>query len=1127
MFGQSSRSDAADRIRFVGERLRVRRKDRVPPKATARTDLIDLIASLEAVGEMARALAAGRRVVAQGAIGSSTALLAAALARGERASPVLLVTAHVDDADGAFEDLAARGVEAAVFPAVETLPGETHASFDLFAQRLGLLAPIDRAAALPRVLIAPVQAIMQSLPDKGELTQLIRRVARGDRMEPAELLDWLDRAGYRRVGSIEEPGDVALRGGIMDIFGVGAAQPIRLDFFGDEIEQVREVDLESMGTDRAIESAELVTARAEAVTRPGTRSLVDAIPADTIVLLHETQEISEQARGYYERVYETGTVLEPRAILARIEKRFAARAEINQFSSASSGADTEIELPFSPLPAMEDDAGEAVAQLGSAARSGRRVIVPCEAVGEAHRLEELIREHAPGASIDADPLPLQAGFVIDADASQPGALIVTYHQALHRVHRRRTKSRLRGVRATDAFLEFESGDIVVHQEHGIARYLGLELITPRKVPGRTADPEPEEFLTLEFAGRSKLQVPARQINLVQRYVGGFKGKPPLSTLGGTRWSVQKDRVRESVRDLAAELLRVRAAREAMPGVRYPADTPWQREFEDQFPFEETEDQLAALASIKKDMGSERPMDRLICGDVGFGKTEVAIRAAFKAVEFGRQVAVLVPTTVLAEQHERTFRSRFKGYPFRVESLSRFKTAGEMRQTLKDLKAGRVDLVIGTHRLLSSDVDFADLGLLIIDEEQRFGVEHKEKLLQMRLTVDVLTLSATPIPRTLHMSMLGLRDISSLTTPPADRRSIVTEVIPFNEKRLSQAIARELSRDGQVFFVHNRVKSIRAVADRVRAMAPGARIIVGHGQMPGGELEEVMLKFVRREADILVSTTIIESGIDIPSANTMIITDAHRFGLAELHQLRGRVGRSGQRAYCYLLLPEGGALSEVAKRRLAAIEEYHMLGAGFRIAMRDLEIRGAGNLLGPEQSGHIAAVGYDMYCRLLDQSVRELKRERIAAPPSATSVELGFGGTIPRAYIPSEKRRLEAYRRLADAESIDDLERLEADLVSAYGKIPEPLARLLELAGLRVVASRRGVRAIMRREQDVVLHADDPGAVRGLLVAAKGTVRLVASREDRTEVYYRPPTAYFDGRTLLSVLRARFAPPESA
>ncbi|MEM1423438.1 MAG: helicase-related protein, partial [Planctomycetota bacterium] len=525
--------------------------------------------------------------------------------------------------------------------------------------------------------------------------------------------------------------------------------------------------------------------------------------------------------------------------------------------------------------------------------------------------------------------------------------------------------------------------------------------------------------------------------------------------------------------------------------------------------------------IKRDMTSPRPMDRLLCGDVGFGKTELAVRAAFKCVESGRQAAVLVPTTILAEQHERTFRERFADYPFSVASVSRFKSTKDQNETLRGLRKGSVDVIIGTHRLLSKDVKFNDLGLVVVDEEQRFGVEHKNALLKLRVEADVLTLSATPIPRTLHMSMLGLRDISSLSTPPMDRRATVTEVIPYNETRLGRAITRELAREGQVYVVNNRVHNIKSVADDIRRMAPDARVVVGHGQMEPAELEEVMLRFVRREADILVATTIIESGLDIPTANTMVILDADRFGLASLHQLRGRVGRYKHRAYCYLCLPKDRTVNEVAVKRLKAIEEYAMLGAGFKIAMRDLEIRGAGNLLGAEQSGHIAAVGYDMYCKLLEQAAKEL-RQQPTSEASETSVDLGVAMGIPALYIPSQTRRLEAYRRIGAAQSVEELERVREQLVSAYGPLPGPAQRLVDLTEIRLHAFARTIRSITRRDDDIVFRAEDVAPVLEAFEGAEGSVRPLTKKagQEYFEVYYRPPKNYLDAETLLAVLRKR-------
>jgi len=1140
-------------------------------------DLVHLLRDEPAVRRLAEALARGRRAVATGASGSSTAAVCGALA-SVLGRPVLLVVAHLDDAEEALEEL---GVDRAIrLPALEVLPGETGVSLDLFAERLAVVREClaGEGVRAGRVVLCPVQALMQAVPLPSRMAALARTMARGERVPMTDLVRWMEAAGYSRREAVEEPGDFAVRGGILDVFppGTGAA-PVRLDYFGDEVEKIAEIDLETMGSDRAVERVELVAADVKGVqSDKGTTSFLELLPTGAVAVLAETMEIVEQARGYYERVSDAAGVFGPPAVLKLLEQRFHALAEINQFSAGASVSDARVELPVSNLPPFDKDLSTALRELAELS-GGRRVVVLCQNEGEKQRFGELVKESreregedvaAALAKVESGVAYLHRGFmwerygnasgrsggvkkgqsdkVAEGDIAPPSTqslrrsvtsslplALVPYHELLNRFTTRRRASRLRASRAMDTFLDFQVGDFVVHAEHGIARFAGLQMIKPRELPTSAAARgakagEAEEHLTLEFAGHAKLHVPATKIDQVQKYIGGFSGKPPLSTLGGERWKNQKARVSESVKDLAAEMLRVRAAREHMPGIRYPGDTAWQSEFEAEFPYEETPDQLAALSEIKKDMQNARPMDRLICGDVGFGKTELAIRAAFKACEFGRQVAVLVPTTVLAEQHERTFRGRFAGYPFRVESLSRFKSDAQQSAILKDLGKGHVDLIIGTHRLLSKDVDFADLGLVVIDEEQRFGVEHKEQLLRLRLTVDVLTLSATPIPRTLHMAMLGIRDISSLTTAPSDRRAIVTEVIPYNARRVAQALARELSRDGQVYYVHNRVHDILSVADQVQKLAPGARIVVGHGQMQPHELEEVMLKFMRREADVLVSTTIIESGIDIPTANTMFIDHADRFGLADLHQLRGRVGRSRHRAYCYMLLPEDRTVSEVAQKRLKAIEQFSMLGAGFKIAMRDLEIRGAGNILGAEQSGHIAAVGYEMYCSLLERAVHDLKHDKPPEAPSATAVEIGITGTIPRAYIPSDARRLEAYRRIATAGSPAALAQVRTDLDAAYGAPPKPVQRLIDLAELRVHAAALEVRTITVREKDVVFRTAAPKAVADRLNGTKGapgTVTALApkSTDDLAEVYFRPPESYMqDAESLLAVLRKRLA-----
>jgi transcription-repair coupling factor (superfamily II helicase) len=1044
-----------------------------------------------------------KTVTVRGSAGSSSVVLGAALSR-RSSRPIVMVVAHLDDADEALEVLRGLEVDALRFPALEIIPAETQVNVELVAERLTLLRRVVEERP-PAVIVAPVAALMQPVPDPASLPRLHRVIRPGDRVSLEELLSWLTDAGYTRVPAIDAPGEFAVRGGILDLFPPGSA-PARLDLFGDAVEGAWEIDLGTMGSDRRLEAVEVV---ATALAGSSGFHLDGMLAPQTLVLLCDVGELMEQGRSYLERAADAGDLHPVREVLAALAGRHSILAVGDALSAAAAAASHEI--PAGRLPDFAEGAPAAVGELAELARRAS-VVVLCQNQGESQRMRELLAEHAPGAAVEVETRYLHRGFVWD-EAGPAATALVPYHELLHRYQTRRRIARIAGGRFSEAHLDLQPGDFVVHRDHGIARYAGLAPLEPGAQ---------EEYLTLEFSGSTRLHVPATRIDLVQRYIGAFRGTPELSTLGGRRWRTQKERVRDAVEDLAGQMLSLQAQRESLPGIAFPADTAWQREFEAEFPYEETEDQISAIDAVKGDMSRPRPMDRLVCGDVGFGKTEVAIRAAFKAAEYGRQVAVLVPTTWLAEQHERTFRERLADYPFRIESISRFKTAAAQREILEDLRKGQVDLIIGTHRLISADVRFADLGLVIIDEEQRFGVEHKQRLLALRATADVLTLTATPIPRTLHMAMLGLRDISSLATPPLDRRAVVTEVMAFDERRVRRAIDRELAREGQVYFVHNRIHDIHEVADRVQALAPGARVVVGHGQMATRELEQVMRAFVRREADILVSTTIIESGVDIPTANTMFIDDAQIFGLAELHQLRGRVGRYKHRAYCYLLLDPRKPITPEAMKRLRAIESFSMLGAGFKIALRDLEIRGAGNLLGAEQSGHIAAVGYEMYCQLLEQCVRRLKEEPDPAEAIEVAVELGVSGTIPKGYIPSDARRMDAYRRIARAATPQELEAVERDLTSAYGEPPQATRRVLELAAIRVAAGALGIRSILRRDPDIVFRTVRPAELERTLGRAKGSLRLVGQpdAEGASEVYYRPPPAYLEPQTLLPVLRAR-------
>jgi transcription-repair coupling factor (superfamily II helicase) len=665
-------------------------------------------------------------------------------------------------------------------------------------------------------------------------------------------------------------------------------------------------------------------------------------------------------------------------------------------------------------------------------------------------------------------------------------------------------------RAIDTFLDLHEGDYVVHVSHGIGRYKGLKLLEQH---GRT-----EEFLELEFAESTRIYVPASCIELVQKYVGGSKLAPKLAKIGGTLWEKQKRAVQQAVADMAADMIRLQATRASRPGIAFPADTPWQRQFEEAFPYDETPDQLTAMEAIRADMQRPRPMDRLLCGDVGFGKTELAMRAAFKAVEAGAQVAVLVPTTVLCEQHRRTFAARFAEFPFTIRSLSRLSSAAEERETLEGLARKTVDIVIGTHRLAGSDIHIANLGLVVVDEEQRFGVDVKERLKALRASVDVLTMTATPIPRTLHMSMLGIRDISNLTTPPATRIAVETKVCRWDEHLVRSAIERELARGGQVFFVHNRILDIHKVAARLQAIVPEATIGIAHGRLGETELEEVMLGFVAGKTDILLATTIIESGLDIPRANTIFIDEADGYGLADLHQLRGRVGRSHHRAWCYLLVDETARLTQTAAKRLRAIQEFSSMGAGFSLAMRDLEIRGAGNLLGTQQSGHIATVGYELYCRLLEQAVRGMKKMPPAEPPPV-NIDLPGEAWLPRDYVPDFRAKIDVYRRLSRATAAGQVDDLAAELADRFGPPPDEARRLLDFARLRCRAIDLGIDSITRHPEMIMIGHHDRRAMERLREAAAKKGRVVRVVDQKTVVVPLRAETLADPHKLLASVRS--------
>jgi len=1084
--------------------------------------ILERILNSEKLRSAAGRLAPGETVRFGGLWGSAAAMIGGALGRIAQ-RPILFVTTHLDDADALADDIELfTGAAAQIFPAWELDVGSEHVSDDIIGERMRictLLAEPPEARDEPvDFLVAPVMALLQPVPTPRALAEAKLSLRLGGELPPEKIISWLVDAGFERVDQVDQPNEFARRGGIIDIFPTGVGQAVRVEFFGDSVDSIRKFDLDTQRSTERIEAFDLTGTAAGRRTDPDRTTHLGAyLDPRTIVCTSEPQAVFELASDIHRRLGEKadddrqmvsrrmGTtksasalgMFEPQEVFDSLKA--LASAEMYTFSATG---DDVIPMGIRSIEKLSLNTQEALGELEELAQNAD-VWVYCENPAERDRFGDLLASSHPELDkrIKTGIGHLAAGFYWPEER----LAAVGHHEIFHRFAKVRRIRRMRTGRPIDSMLDLQVGDYVVHLSHGIAKFEGL-----RHIDRGGAS---EEYLSLKFADNAKMHVPAAHINLVQKYIGTRQSRPALSKLGGRLWTRQKDRAMEAVRDLAADMLRVQAMRQALKGFSYPLASEWQQQFTDEFLYTETEDQITTMQQIDADLLSERPMDRLVCGDVGYGKTELAMRAAFKVAESGRQVAVLVPTTVLADQHHRTFSERFADYPFEIDVISRFRTAGEQAKLLKRLVLGKLDILIGTHRMLSEDVRFANLGLVVIDEEQRFGVEHKERLKSMRASVDVMTLTATPIPRTLHMALLGLRDISSLMTAPMDRRSIHTEVCQYDPSLIRWAIQRELARGGQVFFVHNRVGNIQAVADRVRALAPDARVDVGHGRMHSHEMERAMLRFVAHETDVLVCTTIIESGLDIPSANTMIVCDCDRFGLAALHQLRGRVGRYKHRAYCYMLLGENRSISPVAAKRLKAIEEFSDLGAGFQIAMRDLEIRGAGNILGQEQSGHIAAIGYELYCQLLEGAVSDLRGESKTAPVQPAHIELGIGTYIPRSYIPSQRQRMEAYRRLGQCDLSKDLRQIRDDFSDVYGPVPTEVEELLDMTEARALAGRAGIDSIVLIKGDIVFTVRDPDAARRVFDGASGTIRI----PDKHTVHWRLPAPYLQMPTLLRIL----------
>jgi len=1026
------------------------------------------------------------------------AFVLAGLVETTHRRPYVVAVPTTTDAERLAHDLATfLGDERVdLFPAWETLPFErVSPSLETMGRRVRTIWRLLQPDRTADVIVAPIRALVQRLgPDVEKLEPI--EVRRGERRDRDELVAALVHAGYRREDQVEHRGEVAVRGSIVDVFGSTADHPVRVDLWGDEVDRLTEFSVADQRSRAGIDHVAIfpcrellptdeVRARAGRLValQPWGREQWERLSDGLIFDGMESwlPWLVEREHVLFDLVPAGAQIVlvEPKRLRDRAIDIAAEEADLARTLAKTWGADVagdgehgfpSLHVPFDRLlvettapawtvttsPESHDvtaisamgweavvGGGERIlSQLSDLSRQGYRIVAAVDGEGSKARVGRLFDEHGLRAEIEV--APLERGFILPA-------LKLAVLSEPDLTGRRRAHRPARARRRTDAdrfFDDLEAGDYVVHHQHGVARFGGM---VKRAIAGVERD-----YLLLEYRGDDKLYVPSDQIDAVRHYTGG--DQPTLSRLNGGDWAKTKARVRAEVTQIAQELVVLYQKRLHTPGHPFSPDTPWQREFEDAFPYQETPDQLKAIADVKADMEEPRPMDRLVCGDVGFGKTEVAIRAVFKAVQDGKQAAVLVPTTLLAQQHSQTFAERFAGYPVRVEVLSRFLTPAQARRVVEGLADGSVDVVIGTHRLLSDDVTFKRLGLLVVDEEQRFGVNHKEKIKALRTDVDVLTLTATPIPRTLEMSLTGIRDLTLLNTPPAERQPILTYVGPYDERAVAEAIRRELLREGQVFFVHNRVYDIEHTAARVRELVPEARVAVAHGQMDEGSLEKVVLDFWENEYDVLVCTTIIESGIDMPTVNTLVVDRADRLGLGQLHQLRGRVGRAGMRAYAYLFYPPETPLTEEAYERLKTIGETTELGSGFKIAMRDLEIRGAGNLLGTGQSGHIAAVGYDLYCQMVNEVVAELKGEPLSEPPEI-KLDLPLDAHLPRDYVPREDLRLEAYRRLAAVTAEDEVDDIRSEWQDRYGPVPPPAAALLEVARLRAECARTGIREV--------------------------------------------------------------------
>ncbi|MGH9386415.1 MAG: transcription-repair coupling factor [Vicinamibacterales bacterium] len=1012
---------------------------------------------------------------------------------------------------GALEGLAEASVERQVLP----FPSPQVDPYRGFLPHLKVASARARAlhalaTGTARVVVASAPALLPRLADPVAVFLASCEVKPGGELDPQRVTQVLAAGGYEPQDPVDAHGEFFRRGGILDIFSPGEAMPIRIEFIGDTVESIRRFD---PGTQRSVETLdqfEIVPAREEGLADATSLSstIFDFVHArDARFFVAEPDDLRKQIEtawiqleaSYAERESRPGpnprTPAELSITWTDVESALRKATTLEQLGVGEAHPVETLHVPCQPAALFHGRVQDWVGDVRQALGRNEAVIVVAGTHGRAERIVELLRDYDVRALPATEAGDVMAGAAIVAEGwlssgfRLPSAAFQVYAETdVFEEERRRTGgTRARPVSA--AFLsdlrDLKVNDLIVHVDHGIGRFVGL-----RQISVAHGDIV-QEFIELRYHDDAKLFVPVERLDLIQKYTGG--SNPPLDRLGGTSWEKAKTKVKKAMRDMAEELLKLYAARRAVPGHAFSVDTHWQEEFEGAFEFDLTPNQVTAIGDIKRDMESPIPMDRLLCGDVGYGKTEVAMRAAFKAVMEGKQVAVLAPTTVLASQHLKTFGDRFAAFPVRIDMVSRFRSKPQITETLDALAAGRLDIIVGTHRLLSKDVKFRDLGLLVVDEEQRFGVAHKERIKQLRKMIDVLTMTATPIPRTLNMSLVGIRDMSVIETPPKDRLAIQTNVVKFESAVIARAIRSEIARGGQVFFVHNRVESIYSMGHLLQRLVPEARVVVGHGQMSEDSLERAMLDFMSHKCDVLLATTIVENGLDIPNANTIVINRADRYGLSQLYQLRGRVGRSDRPAYAYLLIPPEEALSPVARKRLSAIREFSELGSGFRVAALDLEIRGAGNLLGGEQSGQIDAVGFEMYMKLLEETIRELKGEDLEDDVRA-AVNLKVDVRLNEAYVSDTNQRLMIYRRVAGARSEDEIARIVDEIRDRYGPPPTALLNLADFGRIRVLADGLGIETLDRDSRTVVFKFREKANVDPLqvieLVKRRGDLQLI-------------------------------------